>query len=169
MEFPLPPGVADLDGAGAFLAVSPSAGWAAKRWPAEKYAELIARVERELGWKTAVNCGPGEEALAARMGKNVRVVQGGIPALLGMARRARVFVAGDTGPLHVAAAVGTPVVAIFGPTSPQRNGPYTDKARVVRASGAATTYSRSADAMAIARVTVDEVFQAVVELAEAAP
>jgi heptosyltransferase-1 len=169
MEFPLPSGAADLDGTGDFLAVSPSAGWAAKRWPAEKYAELIARVERELGWKTVVNCGPGEEPLASRMGKNVRVIQGRIPALLGMARRARVFVAGDTGPLHVAAAVGTPVVAIFGPTSPQRNGPYTAKARVVRAPGTATTYSRSADTMAIARVTVEEVFRAVIELAEAAP
>jgi heptosyltransferase-1 len=92
------------------------------------------------------------------------VVGGGIRELVALARRAAVFVAGDTGPLHVAAAAGTPVVAIFGPTSPARNGPYSGRARIVRAPGVTTTYSRSEDASSIGRITVDEVLRALTEV-----
>jgi ADP-heptose:LPS heptosyltransferase len=176
MEFPLPgfSGNAAGDIAGAFpgdyLAVSPSAGWPAKRWPAEKFAELMVRVDREMGWPSVVNCGPGEESLAQRIvaatrPERTRVVCGDLAALIALARRARAFVAGDTGPLHIAAALGTPVVAVFGPTNPRRNGPYSKRARVVRAAGVETTYSRSAGGEDIARVTVDEVFRAIVEVA----
>ena len=165
VEFPLPPGEPGAVFSGDFLAVSPSAGWRAKRWPPEKFAELVARVDRELGWPTAVNCGPGEEELARRaVAGRARVVVGDIAKLIGLARRARAFIAGDTGPLHVAAAVGTPVVAIFGPTSPERNGPYSERSRVVRAPGAATTYSRSAGVEDVARVSVEDVFRALVEV-----
>jgi len=166
IEFPLPAG--DEPPAGDYLAISPSAGWAAKRWPVEKFAELIQRVERQMGWTTIVNCGPGEEELAQTLvrtcGNRIRVVQDGLRALIGVARHARAFVGGDTGPLHIAAAVGTPVVAIFGPTSPQRNGPYAKSVRVVRAPGVETTYARSASGVDIARVSVDDVYQALVEV-----
>jgi heptosyltransferase-1 len=67
--------------------------------------------------------------------------------------------------LHIAAALGTPVVAVFGPTNPRRNGPYSKRARVVRAADVETTYSRSAGQEAITRVTVDEVFHALKEVA----
>jgi heptosyltransferase-1 len=170
MEFPLP----SKSGAtppfpGDYLAVSPSAGWAAKRWPAEKFAELIKRVDREMGWPSVVNCGPGEEELAAQIVAHTqpdraRIVHGDLSTLIGLAQRARAFVAGDTGPLHIAAALGTPVVAVFGPTNPRRNGPYSQRSRVVRAAGVETTYSRSAGGEDIARVTVEEVFRALVEV-----
>jgi heptosyltransferase I len=172
IEFPLP---AETSGAeppfpGDFLAVSPSAGWPAKRWPAEKFADLLLRVDREMGWPTVLNCGPGEEALAQQICENARpgrtrVVQGDLGTLIGLARHARAFVAGDTGPLHIAAALGTPVVAVFGPTSPRRNGPYSKRARVVRAPGVETTYSRGASVEDIARVPVEDVFRALVEVA----
>jgi len=166
IEFPLPAG--DDAPVGDYLAISPSAGWAAKRWPLEKFTELIQRVERQMGWTTIVNCGPGEEALAQQLvnacGSRVRTVRVGLRALIAVARHARAFVAGDTGPLHIAAAVGTPVVAIFGPTSPQRNGPYATRVRVVRARGVETTYARSASVADIARVSVDDVYQALVEV-----
>jgi heptosyltransferase I len=177
MEFPLPgsggPRSSVEPFPGDYLAVSPSAGWPAKRWPPEKFAELLLRVDREMGWPAVINCGPGEEALAqhvlalvaATRPDRVRVVSGDLAALIALARRARAFVAGDTGPLHIAAALGTPVVAVFGPTSPRRNGPYSKRARVVRAPDVATTYSRSAGQEDITRVTVDEVFRALVEVA----
>jgi lipopolysaccharide heptosyltransferase I len=171
MEFPLPSPSSEMAPPfpGDYLAVSPSAGWPAKRWPAENFAALILRVDREMGWPAVINCGPGEEALAqeivaATQPDRTRVVCGDLAALIALARRARAFVAGDTGPLHIAAALGTPVVAVFGPTSPRRNGPYSKRARVVRAPDVETTYSRSAGQEDIARVTVDEVFRALVEV-----
>jgi ADP-heptose:LPS heptosyltransferase len=171
IAFPLPGAAGDVgkDAAPPFLAVSPSAGWAAKRWPAENFADLMLRVDREMGWPAVVNCGPGEEELAqgivakAQPGR-ARIVSGDLGALIGVARRASAFVAGDTGPLHIAAALGTPVVAVFGPTSPRRNGPYSQRSRVVRAAGVETTYSRSAGGEDIARVTVEEVFRALVDV-----
>jgi heptosyltransferase-1 len=120
-----------------------------------------------MGWTTIVNCGPGEDALGQTLLKacgSARVIQAGLRALIGVARHARAFVGGDTGPLHIAAAVGTPVVAVFGPTSPQRNGPYAKRVRVVRAPGVSTTYARSASSDDIARVSVDDVYQALVEV-----
>ena len=170
LAFPLPH-AAELPLPERFFAVSPSAGWEAKRWPAESFAELIRRAEQELQLPAVINCGPGEEALAQRIVRLARpaepcVIQGGIRDLVAMARRASAFVAGDTGPLHVAAAAGTPVVAIFGPTSPERNGPYSTRARVLRAPGIVTTYARSEDASAIARISVEEVFQALAEVLE---
>jgi heptosyltransferase-1 len=172
IEFPLPGSSGNVAPPfpGDYLAVSPSAGWLAKRWPPQKFAELMVRVDHEMGWPAVLNCGPGEEALAQAIvektrPERTRIVGGDLGALIGLARRARVFVAGDTGPLHIAAALGTPVVAVFGPTSPRRNGPYSKRSRVVRATGVETTYSRSAGGEDIARVTVDEVFRALVEVA----
>jgi len=103
IAFPLPGAAGDVgkDAAPPFLAVSPSAGWAAKRWPAENFADLMLRVDREMGWPAVVNCGPGEEELAqgivakAQPGR-ARIVSGDLGALIGVARRASAFVAGDT-------------------------------------------------------------------------
>jgi heptosyltransferase-1 len=166
IEFPLPTGTEGF--AGDYLLISPSAGWAAKRWPPEKFAELIVRVESQIGWPTIVNAGPGEEEIVRKIanvcGTSIRVIQPTLNGLIGAARHARAFIGGDTGPLHIAAAVGTPVVAIFGPTSPQRNGPYAKRVRVVRAPGVSTTYARSASGEDIARVSVDGVYQALVEV-----
>lgn len=166
IEFPLPAGPDAFPGD--YLLVSPSAGWAAKRWPPEKFARLIERVERELSWPTIVNAGPADGEIVRDIGlvcqTSIRVIQPALAGLIGAARGARAFVGGDTGPLHIAAAVGTPVVAVFGPTSPRRNGPYAKRVRVVRAPGVETTYARSASAADIARVSVDDVFQALVEV-----
>lgn len=172
IEFPLPDVPVPEGLPEKFFALSPSAGWAAKRWPPEAFAQLILRVKQNLGLPAVINCGPGEEYLTARIVETAReagphVAVGGIAELVALAGRARVFVAGDTGPLHVAAAAGTPVVAIFGPTDPARNGPYSKRARVVRAAGATTTYSRSAGGESVARVSVEQVFTALREVIEA--
>ena len=169
LDFVLPAGTDSRPFEGKYLTVSPSAGWQAKRWPLENYAELAARVHAEIGWPVAINLGPGEDALAQPIidkmpAGRAKVVQGDIPTLIGLVRGSAAFVAGDTGPLHIAAAVGTPVVAIFGATDPQRNGPYSPhcskRTRVVRAADVETTYSRSASDEGVARVSVDDVFRA---------
>ena len=114
--------------------INPGAGWGAKRWPAERYA-TVARGLFERGWRVMVNAGPGEEGLAER----IVAASGGATALsctleqlIALARRVRLAIAGDTGPLHLACALGRPVVGIYGPTDPRRNGPYGTRFRVLR-------------------------------------
>lgn len=112
---------------GPFALYHPGAGWGNKCWGEERYAALAATVERERGWTPVVSWGPGDEERAERLARLAGARR--IPALdfRGLARvmaRAAFFAAGDTGPLHLADALGVPTVALFGPTDPARNGPY---------------------------------------------
>jgi heptosyltransferase I len=136
-----------------FAIVNPGAGWGAKRWPAERYGR-VAGALRELGLRTIVNYGPGEEALAGEVeaaGDGAAcALATSISELVALTRRAKIFIGGDTGPLHLAAALKIPVVAIFGPTDPARNGPYHTRNRVLRNPESLTSYthrSRPDDAM----------------------
>ncbi len=107
--------------------LNPGAGWGAKCWPAD-YFGAVARALAERGMAVLVNHGPGEEALA----EAVRDSSGGVAVplkcsvgeLIALTRRARLFIGGDTGPMQLAAALRVPVVALFGPTRPERNGPF---------------------------------------------
>jgi ADP-heptose:LPS heptosyltransferase len=144
-EFPLPlsaESVARVDAGlsglgGARIAIlNPGGGWESKLWPAERFGEL-ARGLRDLGLVPLVSWGPGEEALAARVvdasaGAAVRSFPTTLLDYIEVARRAALVVSADTGPLHLACAVGTPVVALFGPTDPARNGPFAREDVVVR-------------------------------------
>jgi heptosyltransferase-1 len=110
-----------------FAILNPGAGWGAKRWPAERYGH-VARALAATGVRSILNYGPGEEGMAqqaeaASEGAAV-VMKSSITELIALTRRARLFVGGDTGPMHLAAALNVPVVGIFGPTDPARNGPY---------------------------------------------
>jgi heptosyltransferase-1 len=113
--------------AGSFAILNPGAGWGAKRWPAERYGE-VARALAAAGVHPIINYGPGEEDLARETekasGGTAKPLLCSITELIALTRQAKLFVGGDTGPLHLAAALGIPVVAIFGPTDPARNGPY---------------------------------------------
>jgi heptosyltransferase-1 len=85
--------------------------------------------------------------------------------LIALVRRAGVVVAGDTGPLHLAAAQERPVVAIFGPTDPARNGPFGTRARVFRDAGSVTSHKRLEEPEAgMLRISVDDVVAAALEL-----
>lgn len=131
---------------GEFAILNPGAGWGAKRWPAERYG-LVARELADRDMKSIVNFGPGEEALAreteaASLGSAV-ALQCSISELIALTRRAELFIGGDTGPLHLAAALGVPVVAIFGPTDPARNGPFGTRSVVLRNPASATTHARN--------------------------
>ncbi|MEO8198832.1 MAG: glycosyltransferase family 9 protein [Thermoanaerobaculia bacterium] len=113
----------------------PGGGWVSKLWPAESYGELASRLARRR-IPTLVSWGPGEEGLAERVvaasgGTAIACFPASLLELAALARRARAIVAADTGPLHLACAVGAPAVALFGPTDPARNGPWNQSDRVV--------------------------------------
>ncbi len=130
---------------GDFAILNPGAGWGAKRWPAERYGR-VARALAEDGVRSILNCGPGEDDLAreaeAASEGAAKPMKCSIPELIALTRRARLFIGGDTGPLHLAAALQVPVVAIFGPTDPARNGPYGTRSMVLRNPVSPTTHAR---------------------------
>ena len=129
-----------------FAILNPGAGWGAKQWPAERYGQ-VARALAKCGVYSVVNYGPGEEELAraaetASEGA-ARGFQCSISELIALTRLAKLFIGGDTGPLHLAAALRIPVVAIFGPTDPARNGPYGTRSVVLRNPSSMTTHTRN--------------------------
>ena len=115
--------------------INPGAGWGAKCWPVERYAE-VARGLIVRGYRVLVNAGPREEVMADAIVKgtsgNSIPLSTTVEQLIAITRRAALCVAGDTGPLHLACALGRPVIGIFGPTDPSRNGPYGTRFRVLR-------------------------------------
>jgi heptosyltransferase-1 len=128
-----------------FAILNPGAGWGAKQWPAEGYA-LVARHMANDGVRSLINYGPGEEKLAASVESAsagaARKVSCSISELIALTRRARLFIGGDTGPMHLAAALQVPVVAIFGPTNPARNGPFGTSSIVLRSASSLTSHAR---------------------------
>jgi heptosyltransferase I len=155
-------------GVGEFAVLNPGAGWGAKRWPAERYGE-VARQLADLGVDSILNYGPGEEELVraaqAASGGTARAMSCSISELIALTRRARLFIGGDTGPMHLAAALRVPVVAIFGPTDPARNGPYGTRSIVLRSVESVTSHARRADPEAgLLTIRSDEVMAAAREL-----
>jgi heptosyltransferase-1 len=130
-----------------FVLLNPGAGWGAKQWPAERYGQVARRLAED-GLKSLINFGPGEEPLvrAVELASDgtAQSVTGSLTELIALTRRARLFIGGDTGPMHLAAALGIPVVAIFGPTNPARNGPFGTRSIVLRSPASPTTHSRRA-------------------------
>jgi heptosyltransferase-1 len=157
--FPLPPGRPEGDlPNGDFVLASPLAGWRSKQWPIEHYQALAARLMRELGIPLVLNLPP--DAVFAGADDVLRHASG-LPGLIYATRRAAAVVGVDSGPLHLAAAIGKPGVAIFGPTDPARNGPYGGSMKVLRLASATTTYKRGEEvADSMRRILPDEVFAA---------
>jgi heptosyltransferase-1 len=145
-EFPLPSpanavarvdvGLNELVGGDEFAILNPAGGWESKLWPPERFGE-VAKGLRRRGLRSIVTWGPREEALAERVaassdGAAVSSFPTSLLDFAELARRTRLVIAADTGPLHLACAVGAPVVALFGPTDPARNGPFAAADEVVR-------------------------------------
>ncbi|MBL8192852.1 MAG: lipopolysaccharide heptosyltransferase I [Blastocatellia bacterium] len=115
-----------------FAIINPGGGWPTKLWSAEKFGQMADWLWENYKLPSLVTFGPGEENLAQRVIKASRSshcysVTTNLKQFVALARRATLFLGGDTGPLHLAAACQTPIVGIYGPTQPKRNGPF-DKA-----------------------------------------
>jgi heptosyltransferase-1 len=144
-------------------------GWGAKQWPVERYGALANQL-RGLGLDVAVNAPREDDAVAngvvaASDGAARRIVCN-VAGLVALLRRTDVFVGGDTGPMHLAAALAVPVVALFGPTDPARNGPWGPGAmRVLRDAASVTSYKRTAETeVGLAKISVDDVVAAMREM-----
>jgi heptosyltransferase-1 len=147
--------------------ITPGAGWGAKRWPPERYA-AVARGLKERGMQVLVNAAPGEEALAAPITAGGAIpVTTTLPQLIALTRCIALCVGGDTGPIHLASALGRPVVGIYGPTDPSRNGPYGTRARVLRSPESRRDHSRrDAPEPGLLTITPEDVLKAADELME---
>lgn len=114
-----------------WIALQPGARWETKRWPVGHFAELVRRLAAEFAdVRFAILGGPDDAPLAAQIAQAAPTRclnlagQTSLPELVEWLRLASVLVTNDSGPMHIAAALGTPLVALFGPTEPRRTGPY---------------------------------------------
>jgi heptosyltransferase I len=163
-----------LHGITEFCVLNPGGGWRSKCWPPERYGELHRNLAAQHGWRGVVSFGPGEENLVQEV-----VSAAGTPApiaipldlgpLMALLRRANFAVSADTGPLHLAAALGTPTVGLFGPTDPARNGAYGDTAISIRNPwNSETSYRRGTSySSAMLSITVEQVMDAIARLKRA--
>jgi lipopolysaccharide heptosyltransferase I len=157
---------ATLGGDHHFALINPGAAWPNKRWPPDRFGEVAAFLREVRGLPSFVLWGPGEEGLAGAVvetsGGAARVAPAtDIADLLALSRAAALVISGDTGPLHLANAVGTPTVSLFGPTDPHRNGPWNpDDVAVSRYGACGCHYERRCrrsewclDSIAVAELT----------------
>lgn len=155
-------------GAGRYLVLNPGAAWPNKRWPAERFGALASRLRDATGLRALVTWGPSERALAesvaaASDGAAELAPPTAIADLSVLMRDAALVVSGDTGPLHIAAAMGTPLVGLYGPTWPERNGPWHPADRVIsRAGGCVCHHKRQClrGAPCINEIDIEEVVAA---------
>lgn len=139
------------------VVINPGAGRSAKQWPAPRFAEVARLLARDGEVGVVVTWGPGEERLARAVAEGAAHPRAVVapPTDLGELRallaRARLVIAGDTGPLHMAAALGTPCLGLFGPTDPARNGPYGPGHAVTRGAEATMASLGVGDVLAAAR------------------
>jgi heptosyltransferase-1 len=151
-SFPLPEGSPEgILPEGKFVLACPFAGWGSKQWPLEYWSQLAGMLEMPL----VVNGPPDSiETLEQIPGAQVHV--SGIGGLIHATRRAHAVIGVDSGPLHLAAALAKPGVAIYGPTDPARNGPYGASFRVLRDENATTDYKRGVHSAASMRAISPE-------------
>ena len=175
IEFPLrhveSPALAELlrQVSGAFALLNPGAAWPNKRWPPKRFGDVGSFLRDQCGLTPVVLWGPGEEILAnavvaASSGAAVLAPPTGLADLVAIARAATLMVSGDTGPMQIAAAVGTPIVSLFGPTNPDRNGPWSPAdVNISRYDTCECKYDRRCHAAAwcLADITMAEVCAAI--------
>lgn len=152
-----------------YVVLSPGGGWRSKCWPAERYGALCGRIFGDLKLRCVINYGPGEENLAEEISRIAGKAEplrytGNLGELMALLKNATCLVGGDTGPMHLGVALGTPTVALFGPTNPERNGPHGSKDIVLRDPAAVTSYKRGEQPDAsLLQLRVEDVLQAVRE------
>lgn len=155
-------------GIGDYIVIGPGASWRAKCWPPEKYGELCREFTKKSDLRVVVVYGPGEESIADQVCAAAAPVppvkiRTTVEELMGLLAHAKCMVAADSGPLHLAAALGTPVVGLYGPTDPARNGPFVPGAVILtEARPEEISYKRRmVYSPAMLRITVEQVLQAI--------
>jgi len=157
-----------LNGLKDFVVINPGGNWPTKNWAPERYGELASRLMSD-GLPVAVTWGPGDEPMVRQLvnkaGKGIAQIPTTLEELVALCEKSRLFIGGDTGPMHFAAAVGTPIVSIFGPTSSDRNGPFRREDIVVeRRLPCRPCYERDKCPLdhwqCIVDITVDHVYEA---------
>jgi heptosyltransferase-1 len=148
--------------------INPGAGWGAKRWPAERYG-AVAQGLIDRGMRVLANAGPREESLTETIsratGGAVTSLTCSLNQLIALTRRVSLVIAGDTGPLHLACALMRPVIGIYGPTDPSRNGPYGTRFKVLRSPQSRRDHTRhSAPEAGLLTIQPEDVLRAVDEL-----
>jgi heptosyltransferase-1 len=158
--FPLPAGAPEGNlPEGDFVLASPLAGWRGKQWPIEYYSAVALSLRLDAGIPLVINLPPGAEAPSV---EGALFHYSGLRGLIDATRRATAVLGVDSGPMHLAAALSKPGVAIFGPTDPARNGPAGDSITVLRSPDAYTTYKRADQcAESMRRVSPAEVISAI--------
>ena len=155
-----------------FIILNPGGGWITKKWPAKNYGLLHNKIKNLIGIPTVFTWGPGEKNLieevrSASTGEPLLCFPTTIPQFIALVQRSRLFIGGDTGPLHLATACETPVVGIYGPTNPLRNGPFNPSdISVFQSVPCGPCYKRTCEkyqCQCMTLITVDEVFEAVVK------
>lgn len=158
-----------------FIVVNPGGGWLDKRWPPGMYAQLIARVARltegtEFATETEraiiLTGSPDDESdiaviLRQAACERARYVPTTLGQYIALVRRASLFIGGDTGPMHLAAAIGVPIVAIMGPTDPARNGPFSAADETVSNHAPINHSRRQKHSAFLKGISVDDVLAAV--------
>lgn len=149
--------------------INPGGGWPTKLWNVEGFAAIADRLWDRYRWRSVVTYGPGEEALAqsvvaATKTGAARVLDSTLKQFFALAKKANLFLGGDTGPLHLAAAAGTPIVGIFGPTPARRNGPFDQADMIVERFDLdcrVDCFRRSCSHTSCMKIPVDAVWQQV--------
>ncbi len=145
-----------------FVLAAPYAGWKSKQWPVERYAVLGERLWKGRGLRLVMNVMPGA---ALPESEYLWRHESGVEGLIDATRKAVAVVGLDSGPLHLAALLRKPGVGLFGPTDPERNGPYGGTVKVLRVAGAETTYKRGeAIAPSMEAIGVEQVWTALEEV-----
>ena len=157
----------DLGIAGDYIAVGPGGSWRAKCWPSERYGDFCRELARKFEMRVVVIHGPGEKRIAEEVLRSAApaqptLISTTIEELMGLLAHARCLVAADSGPLHLAAALGTPVVGLYGPTDPARNGPFVSNAAIVhKARPEEISYKRRVEySPAMLRITTEDAMAA---------
>ncbi len=166
---------------GPTVLLAPTAGWGAKQWPADRFGQLAASLAQH-GCRVLINSAgltdttahavlqAAHAALPATLHAQVGALPATLPQLLALLRHTRLVIAGDTGPLHLAASLGIPTVALFGPTDPARTGPFANPAIILRDPASVIDHRRHATAEAgLQRISVATVLAAALTLLNAPP
>ena len=151
-----------------FAFFAPTAGWGAKQWPRDRYG-AVAIALAEAGYATLVNAHTADDPTALELVEKslgcAVVAPCTLAQMIALERRAALVIGGDTGPVHLAMALGAPVVGLYGPTDPARTGPYGGRSRVLRHTSSVVDHRRiDTTESGLQQITTPEVVAAAMAL-----